>query len=157
MIYQFNNAILFLGASFYMGTGWSTWIFQFPVIPKLTTADYYNHFIPQIAYATDFFTFLVSLMVLTGLIMIIGEWHTRFRWVPIVMVIAVIGATCLTLFVIFPVNAILRAGVTDQQQLMEILNKWVFLTKIRVAIWSVEWLSMMYYFFHKAVLAGDRR
>jgi hypothetical protein len=157
MAYQFNNALLFFGASFYMGTGWSTWIFQFPVIPKLTTTDYYNHFIPQIAYATDFFTVLVSVMVLTGVIMILGEWNTKFRWVPIVVVACVVGATCLTLFVIFPVNDILRGGITDPKQLTEVMDKWVALTRIRVYIWSVEWLSMTYYFTSKAVLAGDRR
>ena len=102
MLYQINNALLLFGVSFYMGTGWSTWIFNFPVIPKLTTADYYNHFIPQIAAATDFFTFLVSMMILTGAIMIVGEWNTKFRWVPIVVVACVIGATCLTVFIIFP-------------------------------------------------------
>ena len=34
--------------------------------------------------------------------MIAGEWNTRFRWVPIVVVACVIGATCLTVFIIFP-------------------------------------------------------
>lgn len=157
MLYQINNALLFFGVSFYMGTGWSTWIFQFPVIPKLTTADYYNHFIPQIAAATDFFTFLVSMMILTGAIMIAGEWNTRFRWVPIVVVLCVIGATCLTVFIIFPVNAILRNGITDPQQLIDALDKWVALTRIRAYIWSTEWLCMTYYFVSKAVSAGDRQ
>jgi hypothetical protein len=145
-LYLLNNALLFMGASIYFGTGWSTAIFQFPVMPLMTPDNYRLHFIPQIDAATHFFTFLVSLMVTTGVIMIIGEWKTRGRWLPIAVVLLVVGATSLTWFVIFPVNAILRAGIADQAQLDQVIARWKFLTEIRVAIWSSEWLLMMLWF-----------
>src|SRR6266536_1296592 len=145
-LYLLSNSLLFAGVSIYFGTGWSTAIFQFPVMKQLTPDNYYLHFIPQIDAATNFFTFLVTLLVITGVIMIIGEWKTEFRWVPILVLLAVVGATCLTMFVIFPVNDILRKGIHDPNQLRRVIDKWKLLTEVRVGIWSFEWALMMYYF-----------
>lgn len=145
-LYMLNNSLLFMAVSIYFGTGWSTAIFQFPVMPMLTPENYYLHFIPQIDAATNFFTFLVTLMGITGVIMVIGEWRTRFRWIPILLLLAVVGATSLTWFVVFPVNDVLRKGVTSHAQLMEVVTQWKQLTLIRVAIWSFEWVLMMWYF-----------
>lgn len=144
--YLLSCSLLFAAVSVYFGTGWSTAIFQFPVMPQLTVDNYKLHFIPQIDAATDFFTFLVSLMVVTGLIMIVAEWRTRFRWLPILLLLAVVGATTLTTLVIFPVNDVLRHGIRDQQHLVEVIGRWKSLTQVRVAIWSFEWVLMMAYF-----------
>lgn len=145
-LYLLNNALLFMAVSIYFGTGWSTAIFQFPVMPHLTPANYYLHFIPQIDAATTFFTFLVTLMAITGVVMIVGEWRTRFRWVPILVLLAVVAATSLTYFVVFPINDIFRKGVTEQAQLVSLIERWKTLTWVRVGIWSFEWALMMYYF-----------
>lgn len=145
-LYVINNSLLFMAVSIYFGTGWSTAIFQFPVMPMLTVQNYYLHFIPQIDAATNFFTFLVTLMGITGVVMTIGEWRTRFRWIPILVLLAVAGATALTWFVVFPVNDVLRNGVSSQAELMDLVGRWKQLTLIRVAIWSFEWLLMMWYF-----------
>ena len=145
-LYILNNSLLFMAVSIYFGTGWSTVIFQFPVMPMLTPGNYYLHFIPQIDAATNFFTFLVTLMGITGVIMVMGEWRTRFRRIPILVLLAVAGATSLTWFVVFPVNDVLRRGVTSQAHLMEVVTDWKQLTLIRVAIWSFEWALMMWYF-----------
>jgi MFS superfamily sulfate permease-like transporter len=149
-LYLFSNSLLFMGVSIYFGTGWSTAIFQFPVMPRLTVDNYYLHFIPQIDAATNFFTFLVTLLVITCLVMIVGEWKTGLRWLPITLLVAVIGATCLTMFVIFPVNDILRKGIHDPNQLRQIIDRWKLLTEVRVGIWSFEWSLMMFYFATKA-------
>jgi len=144
------GALLFAGVSIYFGTGWSTAIFQFPVLPKLTVADYYLHFIPQIDAATSFFKFLVTMMITTGLILAWAEWRTRYRWLPILVLLAVVGATLLTTLVIFPVNDILRQGIHDQAQLVQVMDRWKHLTEVRVVIWSFEWVVMMFYFGSKA-------
>lgn len=156
-LYIINNALLFMAVSVYFGTGWSTAIFQFPVMPMLTVQNYYLHFIPQIDAATSFFTFLVTLMGISGVIMIIGEWRTRFRWIPILVLLAVAGATALTWFVVFPVNDILRNGVSSQAQLMEVVDRWKQLTLVRVAIWSFEWVLMMWYFAAIAISKTEPR
>lgn len=152
-LYVLNNALLFMGVSIYFGTGWSTAIFQFPVMRSMTPENYRLHFIPQIAAATNFFTFLVSLMVTTCLIMIVVEWKRPGRLLPIMLLVAIIGATCLTYFVIFPVNAVLRAGITDQRTLDQVIARWKVLTEIRVAIWSFEWLLLILWFGRKAYQA----
>ena len=156
-LYLLNNSLLFMAVSIYFGTGWSTAIFQFPVMPQMTVNNYYLHFIPQIDAATNFFRFLVTLMGVTGLVMIVGEWKTRFRWVPILVMLAVAGATCLTVFVVFPVNDILRKGITDQAQLVEVIDRWKNLTRVRVGIWSFEWALMMFYFAASAVRQAESR
>jgi hypothetical protein len=144
------GALLFAGVSIYFGTGWSTAIFQFPVLPKLTVADYYLHFIPQVDAATSFFKFLVTMMITTGLILAWAEWRTRYRWVPILVLLAVVAATLLTTLVVFPVNDILRQGIHDQAQLVQVMDRWKHLTEVRVVIWSFEWVVMMFYFGSKA-------
>ena len=156
-LYLLSNSLLFMGVSIYFGTGWSTAIFQFPVMPHMTPENYSLHFIPQIDAATAFFTFLVSLMVTTCLIMIVAEWKTRYRWLPIALLLAIVGTTCLTYFVIFPVNDVLRAGITDQATLNEVIGRWKVLTEYRVVIWSVEWVLMMSYFASKLYRAEATR
>ena len=115
-------------------------------MPELTPENYSLHFIPQIDAATVFFTVMVTVMLMTCAIMLRVEWKTKYRWIPIALAILVIGATCLTIFVIFPINQVLRDGITDQAQLTDIVAQWVFLTKVRVVLWSLEWLVMMVYF-----------
>jgi hypothetical protein len=148
--YLLSCSLLFAAVSIYFGTGWSTAIFQFPVMDQLTPDNYYLHFIPQIDNATNFFTFLVTLIGITGAIMVWGEWRTRYRWLPILVLLLVAGATCLTMFVIFPVNDLLRQGVREQAQLDAIMARWKLLTWARVAIWSSEWTLMMVYFAARA-------
>ena len=58
-----DYAILFFGTSYYLGTGWSTAITQFPIMPKLTVSNYYLHFVPQVAASTGFFNWLVPIMI----------------------------------------------------------------------------------------------
>ena len=146
VLYVLNNAILFAGVSIYYGTGWSTAIFQFPVMPHLTPENYYLHFIPQIDAATVFFTVLVTVMLINCGVMLIVEWKTKYRWIPIAIAILVIVATCVTVFLVFPINDVFRAGVTEQAELFELVDRWIAWTWVRTALWSLEWVVMMYYF-----------
>ena len=86
-----SYAVLFVGVSIYFGTGWSTIIFQLPMLPLLDVSNYYLHFVPQVAAATKFFTILVPVMCIICLVMLKAEWKTRFRWVPIVVLLAIVG------------------------------------------------------------------
>jgi len=148
-----NSSFLFLTTAMYLGTGWSMWLFQFPVAPRLTPDTYYWAFVPQVASATTFFTWMTSLMMLSALIMIWLEWKNGVRWVPIVVLLAVLAATGLTVKFIFPYNNAMTAGIHDQAQLQEILSKWMALNKVRVSLWTVQWASMMWYFGRKACQA----
>ena len=140
-----NNALLFLCASMYLGTGWSLLLFSFPIAPQLTVNNYYLQFVPQVTLATQFFTYMTTLMIIFAVIMLIAEWKTPLRWVPIIVLAGVLLATGLTVVVILPLNDLMSKGITDPVQLKSILNEWIFLNKIRVGLWTVQWLSMMAY------------
>jgi hypothetical protein len=149
-----NHSILFLGVSIYFGTGWSTFLFDFPVVPQLTVANYYLHFVPQVAAATKFFTVLVPVMMAAGIIMAVAEWRTRFRWVPMVVLLAIGAASGVTMHFVFPLNELMAKPITDPQQLTEVMQKWLSFTRIRLGFWSLEWIALMYYFAAKAATAG---
>ncbi|HEX8180000.1 MAG TPA: hypothetical protein VF525_10695 [Pyrinomonadaceae bacterium] len=151
-----SYAVLFAGVSIYFGTGWSTVIFQYPALTQLNVGNYYLHFVPQVAAATTFFTVLVPLMCLVCLVMLKAEWHTRYRFVPIVVLLAILAASAITYFLIFPINREMAAHITDPQQLSAAIGQWVRYTWYRVVLWSIEWLTLMYYFAARAREALER-
>ena len=145
-----NNSLLFLCTSIYLGTGWSLVLFSFPLAPQLTPDTYSLPFVLPVENATRFFTYMTSLMFALLTIMLISEWRTRFRWVPIVVLAAVVAATALTIVFIFPHNHEMETGITDPARLQLILGKWMTLNTIRTSLWTVEWLAMMAYFAMKS-------
>ncbi len=146
ILFALNAAFLFLCVSMYLGTGWSMLLFSFPVVPQLTVDNYYLVFVPEVASATTFFTGMTKLMIVACLIMTWAEWKTHYRWVPIIVLLAVIAATALTLYCIFPLNKAMTDGIKVQAELQRSLSSWMSLNKTRVALWSVQWAAMMLYF-----------
>ncbi|NBB74653.1 MAG: hypothetical protein GVY35_13365 [Bacteroidetes bacterium] len=141
-----NHALLFLCTAMYLGTGWSLVLFSFPVAPELTVDTYYMQFVPQVTAATEFFTVMTNVMLVTALVMVWAEWRTAYRWAPITVLLGVVAATALTLLFIFPYNEAMREGITDPAVLDDTLSRWMRLNVIRVSIWTVEWAAMMVYF-----------
>jgi len=141
-----NASFLFLTTAMYLGTGWSMWLFQFPVAPQLTPDNYYWVFVPQVASATAFFTWMTSLMIASALVMLWLEWNNGIRWVPIVVLAGVLVATGLTIWLIFPYNNAMSAGIKDPAVLQSTLAGWIRLNRVRVLLWTLQWASMMYYF-----------
>jgi hypothetical protein len=122
------------------------WLFQFPVAPHLTPSTYYWVFVPQVASATAFFAWMTSLMIASAIVMAWLEWKGGIRWVPITVLLSVLVATVMTVWLIFPYNNAMTAGITDPVQLQSILASWIELNRVRVILWSVQWSAMMYYF-----------
>jgi hypothetical protein len=145
-----NASFLFWAASIYLGTGWSLWLFSFPVVPSLTPDNYYWVFVPQVAYATKFFTPLTWLMMASSLIMLWMEWKGGIRWVPIVVLLLVGATGWITVQFIFPYNRLMTAGIHEQTQVQSILATWTRLSEIRILMWTGEWLAMMFYFGKRA-------
>lgn len=139
-----NNMLLMACCSMYFGTGWSLLLFSFPTSKTFTVANYYDQIVPQVTAATKFFTWMTSVMIAAGIVMTISEWHHRV-WAPIVVLVAVTTATALTVIWIFPANHVLEGHVTDQRVLDSTLRKWMVLNRIRVALWTVQWLTMAVY------------
>lgn len=152
-----NNAVLFLCCSIYLGTGVSLIFFQFPVEPQLTPDNYYLIFVDPVRRATEFFTLMTLVMLATGALMLATEWFSGMRWVPVLVLGALIASTLLTLYGIFPHNKALAAGIYDPRQLAETFAAWANLNRIRVSLWCVQWTAMMIYFYNLAVQARADR
>ncbi|MGH3118957.1 MAG: hypothetical protein ACRDQ2_17960 [Gaiellales bacterium] len=155
-----NHAYLFFGTTLYVGVLWALHFFWFPSWRGLTVANYYEQFIPQTSAATRFFTIVVPLMILAMVVMLWSEWKTRLRWVPIVALLCLGGATFFGTMRIIPVNRILAGRVTDQARLTELLQRWMSLNDIRWVLLTILWLTLMYYFLRKGdtwrALGSDR-
>ena len=112
-----NNAVLVLCCSIYLGTGVSLVFFQFPIEPHLTPDNYALIFVDPVQRATEFFTWMTIVMLITGVIMLVTEWFSGLRWVPIIVLAALIASTLLTTEFIFTYNEALAAGITDPVEL----------------------------------------
>lgn len=152
-----NHSLLFLCTSMYLGTGWSLVLFSFPVASQLTPDTYYLQFVPQVEAATQFFTYMTIVMLVCGLIMTVSEWKTRYRWLPVIVLLGIVAATLLTTQWILPINDQMEAGITDQAVLEETLGRWMTLNRIRVSLWTVQWLAMMAFFGLEAHRARETR
>lgn len=152
-----NNAILMACCSIYLGTGISLVFFQFPVEPHLTPDNYALIFVGPVQRATRFFTYMTVVMLVAGVIMLVTEWFSGLRWVPVIVLAAVIASTLLTTEFIFVYNDRLAEGITNPAELAEVFSKWAMLNRVRVSLWIVEWLAMMGYFFMLGIRARADR
>jgi hypothetical protein len=114
-----NHVILLLCASIYLGTGISLALFQFPL-----------------ESAPRFFSYMTVLMLICALIMLATEWLSGLRWVPVVVLLAIIAAAVLGHFAIAPLGHLNRA---------------------RISLWVIQWAAMAYWFYRMALQARADR
>ncbi|MBN8468306.1 hypothetical protein JYJ95_17445 [Corallococcus exiguus] len=148
-----NACLLFLCTSMYLGTGWSLILFTFPIAPQLTVDNYYLQFVPQVQAATRFFTWMTAVMLLSAGMLAWRERKTALRWYPLGVLVAVVVATLLTRIYIFPYNDEMAAGITSPERLTEVLGAWMRMNRIRVGLWTVQWLLTLGYFVHRVLRA----
>ena len=136
--------LLLLFASFYLGFGMSMAIFQFPGALERTKPDQFpQRFGGPVKMAVAFLTVWSTLMIIGGLLLTIAEWDEGgYRWGPLVYLIATVVATCITVFVIFPVNRVLNTPTDDAISFRATLARWIRLNLLRTVIWSIEWLAI---------------
>jgi hypothetical protein len=146
LLLSLNHSLLFLCISIYLGTGGSMLLFTLPQIPEWTTADYYGHLVPQLTAATAFFTPLTQIMLVLSSVMILSEWKRGQRYTSIFVMLAIVGATAVTMTQLLPRNAIMAQGISVQAELMELLDDWQFYNRIRFVFWAAEWAAMMLFF-----------
>lgn len=152
-----NDVLLLLCCSIYLGTGFSLVFFQFPLEPQLTVANYQLIFVAPVTAATRFFTYMTIVMLICGVIMLATEWLSGLRWVPVVVLVAIVVATALTVWVIIPLNNELAAGVTDAARLKTVFREWADLNRVRFALWVIQWAAMAYWFYRLALKARADR
>src|SRR5262249_28735047 len=111
--------------------------------------------VPQVTAATRFFTVMTALMIVSAAAMAVTEWKTPERWVPLVVLGSVLVATELTRRFIFPYNDAMAAGIRDAAALEAALEKWMALNRVRVSLWTVQWLCMAFWFAGRALEARE--
>ncbi len=141
-----NHAYLFFGATLYVGVLWAMRFFWYPSWHKITLADVEVHFVGPTGAATEFFTIVVPLMFLTGLIFIISERKSPTVILAIAAVACIGIATYVGQAYIIPVNKEIGAGLPTQAALTEKLREWMNLNTIRFWLLTAMWLIMMLYF-----------
>ena len=152
-----NHVLLLLCCSIYLGTGVSLVFFQLPIEPQLTVDNYYMVFVAPVTGATHFFTYMTILMLISALIMLATEWLSGLRWPPLVVLVAVILATLLTIYVIIPLNNELASHIADAARLKIVLHEWGNLNWLRFALWIVQWAAIAYWFYQLALKARADR
>jgi len=141
-----NHTYLMFGTTVYVGVLWALHFFWYPSWETMTLDVVHQHFISPTSEATAFFTIVVPLMFLAGIIMIVAEWKTKFRWPSIFALLCIVGATYVGQVHIIPINKRIDAGLTDPAMLTDLLKQWMMLNDIRWVIMTVMWLVLMYYF-----------
>lgn len=148
---EINNAYIFFCASVYLGMFWSLHFFWFPNYPNtLTTENYYNAIIPQTTLATKYFFVTIPIMALAILIMLITEWKSPLRWVPLTWIFGLLIPVIIQQKYIEAINNKFIVGITNEQELKILLQEWMYLNDLRWIILTVMWFITMFFFLAKA-------
>jgi hypothetical protein len=139
--------LLFACASMYFGTGWSLVLFSFPGRASLTRANYHDQLMGPGHRATRFFTWMTVVMLGLAVVLAIAEWGEWTIVFPLLALAGVVAATLLTTRFIFAYNKALDEGVESEQELQEVLGRWMRLNVIRTLLWTFQWLAVAAWFF----------
>ncbi|TDW96750.1 anthrone oxygenase family protein [Dinghuibacter silviterrae] len=135
----------FFTASIYMGVMWALHFFWYPSWQYLNLGSVQDAFVGPTSRATSFFTILVPIMMVCCIILIITEWKKPTAWTTWVMTAGILGATLVGQLLIIPINKTVAAGVADQQTLTTLLERWMMLNNVRMAITTVMWLGCLFF------------
>ncbi|MCF6280788.1 MAG: DUF1772 domain-containing protein [Candidatus Polarisedimenticolaceae bacterium] len=151
-----NHGYYFWGTSIYVGLLWSLHFIFYPSWASITPASVQGHFMVPVNAATDFFTIVVPLMLIAGLVMVYMEWQTKQRWPAILAYASLLLMMMVGYFLIRPINESIMANIeTSTLQaaaLKSQLESWMFYNDLRALIMTAMWLIILYYFFSKGDL-----
>ena len=140
-----NHAYYFFGTTIYVGVLWALHYFWYPSWEVMNVANVQEHFILPTSAATRFFTVVVPLMFAAGLVMVVTEWRTRFRWLALIALLCIAGATFVGQVFIIPVNDTIRAGVTAEA-LTPLFRRWMVLNDIRWVLMTAMAAALITFF-----------
>ena len=151
-----NHTYYFWGTSVYVGLLWSLHFIFYPSWESMTPEALPEHFMVPVNAATDFFTYVVPVMLLTGAILIYTEWKTEQRWISVLSYVALLVMMMVGYFLIAPVNESIASGIAnanlDPEILEHQLKSWMLYNDIRGVIMTSMWLIIVYYFISKGNL-----
>ena len=146
-----NHGYYFFGTTIYVGVLWALRFFWYPSWEVMSVENVQDHFILPTSAATRFFTVVVPLMFLAGAVMTWAEWKTPQRWLAVLALACIIGATLVGQLLIIPVNETIAAGVTPDV-ITGLFQQWMLYNDIRWVIMTVMWLTLLAYFIRKGDL-----
>ena len=150
-ILDINNAYIMFCSSVYLGMFWTLHFFWFPHYPSTLKIDnYYDAIIPQTETATKYFFVTIPIMAVALVIMLISEWKTKLRWVPLAWIPGLLVPVVVQQKFIEDINDQFKAGITDQAVLQDLLKDWMYWNDVRFYILTVMWGITMYFFIAKA-------
>jgi hypothetical protein len=140
------NALYFLfGSTMYVGTMWVLKWFLYPTWRSLERGNVDMHFGIPTRQATKFFTVVVPIMFVSGVILVWTEWGS-IRLIPaIICLLGIIALTVVGQGIIIPINIRIRGGdFKDDTELRQLLQRWMFLNDIRFYVSTLTWLAMLW-------------
>lgn len=148
------NASYFLfGATLYCGVMWALVFFFYPSWETMELDDVQDHFIIPTSAATRFFTVVVPLMFLSGIVLLVTEWGDGDTfWAAVLAMLGIIASTFVGQVYIIPINKRIKAGVPDNATLIPLLRQWMRLNGIRWVTSTAMWAAMVWYFISKGDL-----
>jgi uncharacterized membrane protein len=141
------NTLYFLfGATMYMGTMWVLRFFLYPTWRALTPENVDAHFGVPTTLATKFFTVVVPVMFLSGIVLVWSEWGSWYVVLSAVCLLGIVMLTWVGQRLIIPVNKRVRGGEFDgEASLTPLLLRWMRLNDVRFAGATVTWLAIVWY------------
>lgn len=148
------NALYFLfGASMYMGTMWVLRFFLYPTWRAVTRETVGNQFGIPTLQATKFFTYVVPLMFVNGIVLIVTEWGSALVILSAICLLGIIFLTYIGQRLIIPVNKRIRGGeYRDVAELRDLLMRWMTLNNLRFYGSTVTWVAIVWYLVAKSTL-----
>jgi len=136
----------FFIASWHMGLMISVWLLWYPSWNGLTINTVKNNFDIPAQTATHLFVVMVPIAITTAFVLIIAEWKSGLRWPAIVAFLGLTGASVMAKYFLFPINDIIYAGVKSEDELTQLLVRWMALNNWRVFFSALTWIAMMTFY-----------
>jgi hypothetical protein len=88
-------------------------------------------------------------MCVAIVIMLISEWKSKLKWVPIAWIPGLMIPVVVQQKFIEDINSQFKAGITDPDKLQVLLQEWMCWNNVRFVILAIMWGLTMYYFIAK--------
>ncbi len=153
-----TNVLLLLGASIHLGAGLLLVFGTAPPEAALSAEVYRALFSAQASATSGIFAWISLAMLACAVLMLLSEWFSGLRFVPVVVLAAIVAAMLATRALALPLDRSLAAGVADPaQHLRPLLERMASLNRIRLALSATEWTAMAYWFYRMALKARGNR
>jgi len=148
-----NHGYYFWGTSIYVGLLWALHFIFYPSWKSITPDSVQEHFMVPVNAATAFFTIVVPVMLLSGLVMICSEWKNGKKITTIAAYLSLLLMMIVGYFLIKPINDAVAKSIADKTldspHLAAQLADWMFYNDLRLVIMTAMWMILLYYFYKK--------